>query len=73
MTTTNATALTLALPHRTSVPINATFVRCSICPADAAAAAADKCAVDFGFGSVSPVKLDSSTCKSMAWKQPRLQ
>ena len=47
-----------APPQRTSVPMNTMHVRCAI---DERAASDGTAAIDLATGSLSPVKLDSST------------
>ena len=56
--------LTFPLPHRTRVPIKATFFRSEILLVTFFGSTS----VDFITGSVSPVKLDSSIANSTAWK-----
>ena len=53
---------TLALPHRTSVPMKATLLREAMSPL----VAASWWEVDLEQGLVSPVRLDSSTDRSVA-------
>ena len=55
--------LTFPLPQRTRVPMKATFLL-SVTPL---AGFFGSTSVDFTTGSVSPVKLDSSTISSIAW------
>ena len=56
--------LTFPLPHRTRVPMKATFLRSEIL----LETFFGSMSVDLSTGSVSPVKLDSSIASSTAWK-----
>jgi len=53
----------LALPQRTSVPMKARLLREDMSPLEVGGWGA----VDFEEGVVSPVRLDSSTDRSLAW------